>query len=44
MLCDELDGWDGGWGGREAQEKRDIYIYVYIAESLHCTAETNPTL
>ena len=47
MLCDDLDGWDGGgvgWrgGGREVQEGRDIGIH--IADSLHCTAETNTTL
>ena len=42
MLYDELDGWDGGRGGREAQEKRDIC--AYIADSLHCIAGTNPTL
>ena len=26
MLCDGLEGWDGG---REDQEGRDIYIYIY---------------
>ena len=41
MLCDDLDGWDGG-GGREVQEGEDIGIH--IADSLHCTAETNTTL
>ena len=41
MLCDDLDGWDGGWGGREVQEEEDIGIH--IADSLHCTAETNTT-
>ena len=39
MLCDDLDGWDGG---REVQEGGDICIH--IADSLHCTAETNTTL
>ena len=38
MLCDDLGGWDGV-GGREAQERRDICIY--ITDSLHCTVETN---
>ena len=28
MLCDDLEGWDGG-GGRETQEGGDIYIYIY---------------
>ena len=41
MLCDDLDGWDEG-GGREVPEGEDIGIY--IADSLHCTAEMNTTL
>ena len=41
VLCDHLDGWDGG-GGREVQEGGDIGIH--IADSLHCTAEPNTTL
>ena len=40
MLCDDLEGWDGG--GREAQEGGDICIR--IANSLFSTAETNTTL
>ena len=42
MLCDDLDGWEGGGGGREVQEGGDIGIH--IVASLHCTAETNTTL
>ena len=42
MLCDNLEGWDWGWDGREFQEGGDICIH--IADSLHCTAETNSTL
>ena len=42
MLCDNLDGWDGGRGGKEVQEGGDIGIH--IADSLHFTAETNTTL
>ena len=42
MICDDLDGWDGGRAGREAQEGGDICIH--IADSLRCTAETNTTL
>ena len=40
-----MDGMRGG-EGREAQEGADIYIYIYIhiADSLFCTAETNATL
>ena len=41
MLCDDLRGWDGG-DGRKVQEGGDIGIH--IADSLHCTAETNTTL
>ena len=26
MLCDHLDGYDGGGGGREAQDEGDICI------------------
>ena len=40
MLCDDLDRQDGG--GQEVQEGGDICIH--IADSLHCTAETNATL
>ena len=39
MLCDDLDGWDGGGGGRKVQEGGDIGINM--VDSLHCTAETN---
>ena len=35
-----IGGWR--WGGREAQEGGDIYMH--IADSLRCTAETNTTL
>ena len=42
MLCDDLEGWDGGWGERGAQEKWNICIH--IADSLHYTAETDITL
>ena len=43
MFYDDLDGQNGGGGdGREAQEGGDIYIH--IADSLCCTAETNTTL
>ena len=39
VFCDDLEGWDGGGGGRETQEGGDICIQ--IADSRHCTAETN---
>ena len=47
VLCDDLDAGEGGKGeggrgGREVQEGGDIVIH--IADSLHCTAETNTTL
>ena len=41
MLCNDPVGCNGGWGGREAQGGEDICIYV--AESPHCTTETNTT-
>ena len=41
MLCDDLEGWDGG--GREGgHEGGDIGIHA--ADSLGCTAETITTL
>ena len=33
MLCDDLEGWDRGVHGKEAQEGGDICIYT--ADSLH---------
>ena len=42
MICDDLEGWGGDGGEREAQEVGDICIY--IADSCCCTAETNTTL
>ena len=43
LLFVDLNGWDGGEvGEREVQEGGDIDIH--IADSLHCTAETNTTL
>ena len=42
MVCDELDGWDGGGGRRQVQEGGEICIH--IADSLCCTGETNTTL
>ena len=45
MLCDDLEGWDGGGGGWKAQEGIyiDIYIYTLMADSC-CMAKTNTTL
>ena len=39
MLCDDLEGWDGRWGEREAQEGGDICILT--ADSHCCIAESN---
>ena len=36
MLCEDLEGWDGG-GGREDQGGGDTCIL--LADSLHCTAK-----
>ena len=41
MLCDDLEGCDWGWGGREAPEGGDICIH--IPDSVY-SAETNTTL
>ena len=40
MLCEDLDEWDGKgqWGSPRERG------YVRIAESLHCTAETNTNI
>ena len=40
MLCDDLEGWDGG-GGQFKREGGDICIH--IAGPCCCTAETNTT-
>ena len=37
MLCDSLEGWDAGVGGREVQKGGDVCIPT--ADSLHGTAE-----
>ena len=42
MLGDDLDEWNGRWGGREAQKGGDICIVT--ADSQCFTAETNTTL
>ena len=42
MLCGDLDGWnESGWweGGPEGGD-----ICIHIADSLHCTTETNKAL
>ena len=49
MLCDHLEGWDrkggiGRVGGRHKREGIWGYVYIYIADSLCYTAETNTTL
>ena len=43
VLCDDLEGWDGGWeGGSRGRGYGDICIR--IADSFCSTAETNTTL
>ena len=50
VLCDNLNGWDGGGvgvevGGRSKRKGIYIHIHIYIhthtADALHCTAEAN---
>ena len=38
MLCDDLDGWDGGVGGRSKRE--GIYVYISL---IHFTVEQKLT-
>ena len=41
MLCDDLEaGQNGEMGGKS--KKEGTYIYIHIADSLCCTAETVP--
>ena len=42
VLCDDLEGRDGGWSGWEDQEGGDMCII--IAAPFCCTAETNTIL
>jgi len=42
VFSDNLEGWDGGDGRREVQDRGDICILT--ADSHCCTAETNITL
>lgn len=41
MLCNDLEGWGEGWEGGPRERGR---VYIYIADSCLCTAETNTTL
>ena len=41
LYVNNLEGLGGGWGGKEVQDRGDVC--VPIADSLHCTAETNST-
>ena len=43
MFCGDLEGWDGGGGGRRAVQEGGG-VCTYIADSLYCTAEANTTL
>ena len=40
VLCDDLEGRDGGMGGREVQEAGDIYIYIHIHTHTHTHTHT----
>ena len=45
VLCDDLDGSDGGgvgWGEREVSKGREVCVHE--ADSLHYAAETNTAL
>ena len=38
MLCDDLEGWDGGMGGRVKREW--IYVYLWL---IHTVVQQKPT-
>ena len=42
MLCDDLDGWVGGDGGRDFQEGG--HVGIHMADLLSYASETNRTL
>ena len=42
MLCDDLDVWVRGRGGRLKREV--IYVCIIMADLFCCTADTNTTL
>ena len=42
VLCDNLDGGSGEWGGREAQGGGDTCKHMGVSQC--CTAETNTAL
>ena len=31
MLCDDLEWWDGEWGGRGTRGRGDIYLSIYLS-------------
>ena len=39
MLCDDREGWNAGWGGREGQEGGDI-VYSTV---IHIVVWQKPT-
>ena len=42
MLCDNTECWDGVEGERKV--RKGGYIYILMADSHHCMAESNTTL
>ena len=49
MLCDDLEGWDGGEDKRETDEGRiyicmSLCVYILKADLHCCRAETNTKL
>ena len=43
-LFSDLDRWGGGWGVRSRREGMYVCVCMHVADSLHCTAETNTAL
>ena len=41
MLCDSLEGWDGGSGGRDIRIPMLIHVIVWQTPTQHCKAIKN---
>ena len=44
MLCDELEGWNGGSGVGGRFKREGIYFVMSDSDLCSCTAETNTSL
>ena len=39
VLCDDLEGWGRSWGGKEAQEEGNLYVYLPL---IHVVVQQKP--